>query len=54
MKIAILGTGGVARILAGALSDQDHEVKLGSRDPAAALAPDVRPPRASALGLRPL
>lgn len=40
MKIAILGTGGVARILAGALSDKGHDVELGSRDPAAALARD--------------
>lgn len=40
MKIAIVGTGAVARILAGALTDEGHEVKLGSRDPAAALARD--------------
>ncbi len=40
MRIGILGTGGVARTLAGALDDGGHEVVLGSRDPAAALARD--------------
>lgn len=38
MRIGILGTGGVARTLAGALAAREHEVVIGSRDPAAALA----------------
>ncbi len=38
MRIGILGTGGVGRTLAGALSEQGHEVVMGSRDPAVALA----------------
>ena len=40
MEIAILGTGGVVRTLAGALADRGHDVMLGSRDAAAALARD--------------
>jgi hypothetical protein len=40
MQIAIIGTGGVARTLAGALATKGHDVVLGSRDPAAALARD--------------
>ena len=40
MRIAIIGTGGVARMLAGALDAKGHDVVLGSRDPAAALARD--------------
>lgn len=40
MRIGILGTGGVARTLAGALAVNGHEVVMGSRDPAAALARD--------------
>jgi 8-hydroxy-5-deazaflavin:NADPH oxidoreductase len=40
MRIGILGTGGVARTLAGALAERGHEVVMGSRDPAAALARD--------------
>jgi predicted dinucleotide-binding enzyme len=40
MRIGILGTGGVARTLAGALDDRGDEVELGSRDPDAALARD--------------
>ena len=40
MLIAIIGTGGVARALAGALGAIGHDVVLGSRDPAAALARD--------------
>jgi predicted dinucleotide-binding enzyme len=40
MRIAIIGTGGVARTLAGALATKGHDVVLGSRDPAAALARD--------------
>ena len=40
MQIAIMGTGGVARTLAGALSAKGHVVMLGSRDAAAALARD--------------
>jgi predicted dinucleotide-binding enzyme len=38
MRIGILGTGGVGRTLAGALSERGHDVTMGSRDPAAALA----------------
>jgi predicted dinucleotide-binding enzyme len=38
MRIGILGTGGVGRTLAGALSERGHEVVMGSRDPAVALA----------------
>ena len=38
MEIAVLGTGGVGRTLAGALAARGHDVVLGSRDPAAALA----------------
>ncbi len=38
MRIGILGTGGVGRTLAGALSERGHEVVMGSRDPEAALA----------------
>lgn len=40
MRIGILGTGGVARTLAGALAGSSHEVVMGSRDPAMALARD--------------
>jgi predicted dinucleotide-binding enzyme len=40
MRIGIIGTGGVARTLAGALARNGHEVALGSRDPDAALARD--------------
>jgi hypothetical protein len=40
MLIGILGTGGVARTLAGTLSERGHEVVIGSRDPEAALARD--------------
>lgn len=40
MRIAIIGTGGVARTLAGALATGGHDVVLGSRDPVAALARD--------------
>ncbi|MEZ0235726.1 MAG: NAD(P)-binding domain-containing protein, partial [Actinomycetota bacterium] len=38
MRIGIMGTGGVGRTLAGALSEREHEVVMGSRDPEAALA----------------
>ena len=38
MRIGIMGTGGVGRTLAGALSERGHEVVMGSRDPEAALA----------------
>ena len=38
MEIAVLGTGGVGRTLAGALAARGHDVVLGSRDPEAALA----------------
>lgn len=38
MRIGILGTGGVGRTLAGALSERGHDVVMGSRDPEAALA----------------
>ena len=38
MKIAVLGTGVVGRALAGRLSQLDHEVTVGTRDPAATLA----------------
>lgn len=38
MRIGILGTGGVGRTVAGALSNQGHDVVMGSRDAAAALA----------------
>jgi predicted dinucleotide-binding enzyme len=38
MKIAVLGTGGVGRTLAGRLSQLDHQVMVGTRDPAATLA----------------
>ena len=40
MRIGIIGTGGVARTLAGALAAKGHEVALGSRDPRAALGRD--------------
>jgi predicted dinucleotide-binding enzyme len=40
MRIGIIGTGGVARMLAGALSEKGHDVVLGSRDPQQALALD--------------
>lgn len=40
MRIGILGTGAVARTLGAALAVREHEVTLGSRDPAAALARD--------------
>ncbi|HSL11752.1 MAG TPA: NAD(P)-binding domain-containing protein [Actinomycetota bacterium] len=40
MRIGIIGTGGVARMLAGALTEKGHDVVLGSRDPEAALARD--------------
>jgi predicted dinucleotide-binding enzyme len=40
MRIGTIGTGGVARILADALSEKGHDVVLGSRDPRAALARD--------------
>jgi predicted dinucleotide-binding enzyme len=40
MRIGIIGTGGVARTLAGALAGNGHEVALGSRDPQGALARD--------------
>jgi predicted dinucleotide-binding enzyme len=40
MRIGIIGTGGVARTLAGALAGAGQEVALGSRDPDAALARD--------------
>ena len=40
MRIGIMGTGGVARTLAGGLDGGGHQVVLGSRDPAAALARD--------------
>jgi predicted dinucleotide-binding enzyme len=33
MKIGILGTGQVARLLAAAWDNADHEITLGSRDP---------------------
>ena len=38
MRIGILGTGGVGRTLAGALAGKGHEVVMGSRDAASALA----------------
>lgn len=38
MRIGVLGTGAVGRTLAGALDEQGHEVVMGSRDAAAALA----------------
>ena len=38
MKIAVLGTGVVGQTLAGALAQRGHEVVVGTRDPAAALA----------------
>lgn len=38
MNIAILGTGGVARTLAPAISARGHHVVMGTRDPAATLA----------------
>ena len=38
MKIAVLGTGIVGRTLAGRLAELDHEVTVGTRDPAATLA----------------
>jgi hypothetical protein len=40
MRIAVIGTGGVARTLASALARKGHDVVLGSRDPQAALARD--------------
>jgi len=40
MRIGIIGTGGVARTLAGGLTAKGHDVALGSRDPQAALARD--------------
>jgi 8-hydroxy-5-deazaflavin:NADPH oxidoreductase len=38
MQIGILGTGVVGQTLASALADEGHEVVMGSRDPAVALA----------------
>ncbi len=38
MKIAVLGTGMVARALAGRLSGLGHDVTIGTRDPQATLA----------------
>ncbi len=38
MKIAVLGTGGVGRTLAGGLSEVGHDVLVGTRDVAATLA----------------
>ncbi|TFC86211.1 NADP oxidoreductase [Cryobacterium sp. TMT1-21] len=38
MKIALLGTGTVGRMLGAALAGQGHEVTLGTRDPAGTLA----------------
>jgi predicted dinucleotide-binding enzyme len=38
MKIAVLGKGVVGRALNGRLSQLDHEVTVGTRDPAATLA----------------
>ena len=35
MKIGILGTGHVARLLASAWANAGHEITLGSRDPGA-------------------
>jgi 8-hydroxy-5-deazaflavin:NADPH oxidoreductase len=38
MKIAVLGTGMVGRTLAGRLDELDHDVVIGTRDPAQTLA----------------
>jgi predicted dinucleotide-binding enzyme len=38
MRIAVLGTGGVGRALAGRLAELGHDVTVGTRDPAATLA----------------
>jgi hypothetical protein len=38
MRVAIVGTGGVARQLGGDLAGRGHDVVLGSRDPAATAA----------------
>lgn len=44
MQISVLGTGGVAQILAAAWSKAGHEVNLGSRDPGSkSLEVPVRP-----------
>lgn len=41
MKIAVLGTGGVGRVLATSLSGAGHDVMMGTRDPAATVADDT-------------
>jgi 8-hydroxy-5-deazaflavin:NADPH oxidoreductase len=41
MRIAVLGTGSVGRVLAARLSGLGHRVKVGTRDPEATLARDV-------------
>lgn len=38
MKIAVLGTGTVGRIIASKLASLGHEVRMGTRDPGASLA----------------
>jgi len=38
MKVGILGTGSVARAIAGKLTELGHEVAMGTRDPARTLA----------------
>ena len=38
MKLAVLGTGMVGRIIAGKLAENGHDVALGTRDPEASLA----------------
>jgi 8-hydroxy-5-deazaflavin:NADPH oxidoreductase len=40
MRIGVLGTGMVGRTIAASLAKLDHEVMVGSRDPAATLARD--------------
>jgi len=38
MKIAVLGTGTVGRVLAGRLASLGHDTTIGTRDPAATMA----------------
>ncbi len=40
MRIGILGTGMVGQAVAAKLAELDHEVLVGTRDPAATLARD--------------